>query len=195
MNNILEDVESLVTSSAVEASNNKDGEFILMLQLILALLVSFKTTLNKFYNVLWFVSEQISLMIEKQYRYSAEFLVFSSIFYNMSPNAYRYLRESGNCLLPSYSTIRRITVGNSMSPLVEQTDTALSHTTKALLDIAEYCFSELDAKYVLLGKFQTDSLEARFGQYRQLAGGQYDVSLGQIYECEKKIRLLSVLKL
>ena len=38
-------------------------------------------------------------------------------------------------------------------------------------------------------------METRFGQYRQLAGGQHNVFLRQIYKCEKKIRLLSVLKL
>ena len=79
--------------------------------------------------------------------------------------------------------------------LTKATHTALHHTTHCLLEISDYCLNELGAKYVLLGKFQTDSLEARFGQYRQLAGGKYNVSLRQIYECEKKIRLLSVLKL
>ena len=48
---------------------------------------------------------------------------------------------------------------------------------------------------MLLGKFQTDCLEARFGQYRQLAGAKYDISLRQLYECEKKLRVLSVLQL
>ena len=79
--------------------------------------------------------------------------------------------------------------------LTKETFTALSHTTYALLEITDYCIQKLHAKYVLLEKFQTDCLEARFGQYRQLAGGNYDVSLRQIYECEKKIRLMSVLNL
>jgi hypothetical protein len=79
--------------------------------------------------------------------------------------------------------------------LTKETFTALLHTSRGLLDIVNYCTRDLGARYVLLGKFQTDSLEARFGQYRQLAGGQYDVSLRQIFECEKKIRMLSVLKL
>jgi len=70
--------------------------------------------------------------------------------------------------------------------LTKDTFLALHHTTVGFLQIAEYCFEEFNAKYILLGKFQTDSLEARFGQYRQLAGGQYNVSLRQIYECEKK---------
>ena len=47
----------------------------------------------------------------------------------------------------------------------------------------------------MLGKFQTNCLETRFGQYRQLTGGNSDESLRQIYEYEKKIRLLSVLNL
>ena len=67
-----------------------------------------------------------------------------------------------------------------------ETYTAIVHTSNALLKISEYCLHDLGAKYVLLGKFQTDCLEARFGQYRQLAGGKYDVSLRQVFECEKK---------
>ena len=67
---------------------------------------------------------------------------------------------------------------------------ALHHTTTALLEISEYCLEELNANYVLLGKFQTDCMEARFGQYMQLVGGQSNVSLRQIYECEKNFGCL-----
>ena len=77
----------------------------------------------------------------------------------------------------------------------KETFFALLHTTYALLEITNYCLSELNSSYVLSGKFQTDSLEARFGHYCQLCGGKYDISLRQLYECEKKMRLLSVLKL
>ena len=58
---------------------------------------------------------------------------------------------------------------NNSGKLTKETYSALHHTTNALLEITEYCLSELSANYVLLGKFQTDSLEARFGQYRELA--------------------------
>jgi len=75
---------------------------------------------------------------------------------------------------------------NTKDKLTKETFTALQHTTNALLQISEHCFEELNVSYVLLGKFQTDSLEAKFGQYRQLEGRQYNVSLRQIYECEKK---------
>lgn len=49
-------------------------------------------------------------------------------------------------------------------------------------------------RYILTGKFQTDKLESRFGQYRQLSGGNYNISIRQIFECEKKIRIMSVLE-
>ena len=77
----------------------------------------------------------------------------------------------------------------------KETYTAIFHTSNALLKISEYCLHDLGAKYVLLGKFQTDCLEARFGQYRQLAGGKYNVSLRQVFECKKKFVCFSVLKL
>ena len=50
--------------------------------------------------------------------------------------------------------------------LTKETFTALQHTTHALLEVADYCITQLGARYVLLGKLQTDCLEARFGQYR-----------------------------
>ena len=78
--------------------------------------------------------------------------------------------------LDKYSTI------NAKDRLIKETHMALHYTTTALLEISEYCLEESNANYVLLGKFQTDCLEARFRKYRQLAGGQHNVSLWQIYE-------------
>ena len=39
------------------------------------------------------------------------------------------------------------------------------------------------------------SCKERFGPYRQLSGDQYNISIRQVFECEKKLRMLSVLKL
>lgn len=75
-----------------------------------------------------------------------------------------------------------------------ETLTAFKHSTHALIEISSYCFTELKMSYVLLGKFQTDVLESRFGKYRQLAGSQYNVSLRQIFESEKKLRLSSIMR-
>lgn len=78
--------------------------------------------------------------------------------------------------------------------LSRETFTALKHTTHAISELTKYCITELNFKYILTAKLQTDKLEARFGQYRQLAGGNYNVSIRQIFECEKKIRVMSVLQ-
>lgn len=77
--------------------------------------------------------------------------------------------------------------------LTKETHGALRQTTRALVQITEYCFTELGLNYVLLGKIQTDSLEDRFGKYRQLAGSQYHISIRQLYEGENKLRLQSTL--
>jgi len=54
---------------------------------------------------------------------------------------------------------------------------------------------QLGVDYILLGKVQTDNLERRFGEYRQLSGGNYHVSVQQVLEAEKKLRISSVLSL
>ncbi|XP_068083561.1 uncharacterized protein [Anabrus simplex] len=79
--------------------------------------------------------------------------------------------------------------------LTKETHSALKLTTYGLIELAEYCLSELNMSYLLPGKFQTDALEARFGLYRRLSGSQYHVSVRQIFEAEKKLRLSSSLQL
>lgn len=87
------------------------------------------------------------------------------------------------------------TINAKSGKLSPQTFTALRHTTQGIIQLAEYCIKELNWDYILPGKFQTDVLESRFGQYRQLAGGQYHISVRQVFEIEKKIRLLSSIEL
>jgi hypothetical protein len=48
---------------------------------------------------------------------------------------------------------------------------------------------------VLLGQFQTDVLERRFDQYRKLSGCNYNVSVKQIIDSEKKLKVTSLLRL
>lgn len=79
--------------------------------------------------------------------------------------------------------------------LSSQTHTALSHSLHGMIEIVKHCFKKLKMNYILLGKFQTDDLENRFGRYRQLAGGQYHISLRQLYESEKRLRIQSLLTL
>ncbi|QQP40415.1 Putative LOC101234561, partial [Caligus rogercresseyi] len=68
------------------------------------------------------------------------------------------------------------------------------HTTLALADLAEYLLVSENFYYVLLAMFQSDPLEKRFGWYRQLSARNYFVSVRQILEAEKKIRILSLVK-
>lgn len=79
--------------------------------------------------------------------------------------------------------------------LTKQTHLPITHTTKAMLALAEYCFESLNFDYFLLGKVQTDSLEDRFGSYRMLAGSNYSISIHQIYDTETKLRMQTILPL
>ena len=66
---------------------------------------------------------------------------------------------------------------------------AQKQTVLAAKLLAEYLLRDAHCHYVLLGKFQTDNLELPFGQYRQTSGANYNVSLTQIMESEKKLRM------
>lgn len=79
--------------------------------------------------------------------------------------------------------------------LTSETSFSLKHTTLTLIALSKYLLTEKKMSYVLLGKFQTDSLEGRFGQYRQMCGGNYHVSVIQILESEKKLKLISLVNL
>ena len=70
-----------------------------------------------------------------------------------------------------------------------------SHTLSAALQLCHYLLEEKKYHYVLLGKFQTDDLEFRFSQYRQMSGCNFHVSVQQVLEGEKKLKVLSVLRL
>jgi len=78
--------------------------------------------------------------------------------------------------------------------LTKQTFTAVAHSTQALIHVVQYLLDRLGFNYVLLGSIQSDPLEERFGWYRQLAGGNYYLSLRQVLEAERKIKTLSLLK-
>jgi len=83
--------------------------------------------------------------------------------------------------------------------LSRETMFALKHTVISMVSLCEYLLTtpvgSQQMKYVLLGKFQTDNLEFRFGQYRQMSGANYNVSVTQVMESEKKLKILSVMKI
>jgi len=84
---------------------------------------------------------------------------------------------------------------NRAGVLTRETMSALRHTLQTMIKLCPYLMEQLQLKYVLTGKFQTDSLEYRFAQYRRLAGTNYHVSVREIMESEKKLKLMSVLTL
>jgi len=45
----------------------------------------------------------------------------------------------------------------------------------------------------LAGKFQTDNLEFRFSQYRQLSGANFHVRVQENKESEKRLKIISIL--
>ena len=77
------------------------------------------------------------------------------------------------------------------SPLTKDTCLAVYHTSKGLVALAQYLLSTCPEKldYVLLGKIQSDSIEAHFGHLRQLSGGNYWASVRQFLENEAVIRI------
>ena len=79
--------------------------------------------------------------------------------------------------------------------LSSETMFALKHTVATFTELIKFLFNEIRVSYVLTGKFQTDCLEFRFSQYRQLSGANYNVSVQELKESEKKLKIVSLLLL
>ena len=99
----------------------------------------------------------------------------------MDEENFRYLSVSCDWLESQNS------ISGRNGKLTKETFTALHHTTYAFLELTKYSLEELKMQYILLGEFQTDPLEARFGQYQQRSGDQYNISIQKVFECEKKL--------
>ena len=99
-----------------------DHNFIVGLNLILSLLIPLQDNSFKFCTVIKFVRAQLSLLTKNKNSFSYDFLLLSSLLYNVSPHAYRFMRSSGSVILPCYTTIRKIALSSSMSPSIEQAD-------------------------------------------------------------------------
>ena len=84
---------------------------------------------------------------------------------------------------------------NAEGFLTRETYLSLSHTVSTMITLIKYLLQECELCYVLLGKFQTDQLESRFGHYRQLSGSNYLVSVQEVLQSEKKLKIKSLLKL
>lgn len=70
-----------------------------------------------------FVKSQIHLVSSRdRLRYKPEDLLFFSLVQIISPAAYRFMRESGNLLMPHQSTIRRLCSSLNVGPELEKLD-------------------------------------------------------------------------
>ncbi|KAJ3661688.1 hypothetical protein Zmor_006075 [Zophobas morio] len=81
---------------------------------------------------------------------------------------------------------------NTSAKLTPETQCALETTTDGLIKLSNYCLTDKNLTFFLCGKIQTDKLEERFGKYRQMAGGQYKISIRQVFESENKLRMQSI---
>ena len=79
--------------------------------------------------------------------------------------------------------------------LSKDTYLTFKHTLKVIVEVAKYLIETLKFDFVLLGCFQTENLESSFGQYRQMYGGNRLISVQELTESEKKLKIKSLLKL
>ena len=106
-----------------------------------------------------------------------------------------FLKKFSEFLL-SWQCLTVETSAKHTGKLTQDTFLSLKHTTETIISLIDYVFQTFkDCKYLLLRKFQTDPLEARFGRYRQMSGSCYHVSVSQVLESEKRLKIMSVLKL
>ena len=84
---------------------------------------------------------------------------------------------------------------NNTPFLTTETFKALSHTINDMVYMIHDLLNNNILDYILLGKFQTYNLESRFGQYRQLSGCNYLVSVAEVMQSERKLRIKGLLKL
>lgn len=77
--------------------------------------------------------------------------------------------------------------------LTKDTFTAAISSTNGIVRLIEESFYTTNIDYFLCGKIQTNDLEIRFGWYRGLSGSNYNVSVRQIMESEKKLRMKKII--
>jgi hypothetical protein len=78
--------------------------------------------------------------------------------------------------------------------LTHETFFAIQNVCFNVHNIAIHLLNDLSFGYVLTGRLQSDSIEARFAQYRQMSGANFFISEKQLLESEKKIKLVSLMK-
>lgn len=83
---------------------------------------------------------------------------------------------------------------NFSKALSSETFQCIIQTCKSLPQLVVFLLNHGALDYVLVGKISSDPIERHFGKYRQMAGANYFISVRQILESEKRIRLKSLVK-
>ena len=83
---------------------------------------------------------------------------------------------------------------SKLKGLSRDTFLAWRQTLEALVACSKFLISKRSFNYVLLGKFQSDPIEQRFRWYRQMHGGNYYISVRQLFDSERKLRAISLTK-
>ena len=84
---------------------------------------------------------------------------------------------------------------NTHGKLTAQTFTSFRHTCLAIPKLVNYLTGDCGFSYVLSSFLQNDPIEHHFGLYRQMSGSNYNVSVCQVLESERALKLSKVLKL
>jgi len=87
----------------------------------------------------------------------------------------KYLKSLSACIKKS-----RTLHASKRHFFTSQTCSALTNSLDALAELSEWLLSLDDCKYILLGQFQSDSLEGEFGVYRSMSGGSFYINLNQL---------------
>ena len=77
--------------------------------------------------------------------------------------------------------------------LTAQTSRAFATTLRAQAMLMQELLND-EYEFILTRRFQSDPLEKRFSQYRQMSGGRFLVSLREIYSSERILACRSLLK-
>ena len=91
---------------------------------------------------------------------------------------------------------RNFSCSGRAGKLGSQTFSSLIHTCQVIPKIVNYLFRyDCGFSYVLKGFLQNDSLEKHFGVYGLMSCCNYNISICQILESERRIKLSNILKL
>ncbi|XP_064120877.1 uncharacterized protein LOC135225533 [Macrobrachium nipponense] len=123
---VINDIKSLeellrhLKNTDLQEQATDPSRVIFLLQFAITVLSLLKNESYKFFSTVTMICEQLHLMTLKRPEYSPDFLIFSSLLYNCSPKGYNFLRSTNYMMLPCYSTVRRLTISQNLSPAVEQ---------------------------------------------------------------------------